>query len=365
MDDIEQAISDFDDEVSSITSKQREITYKNFATSYRDTFATIWNKANNASVKTILKSMADKELNELKCMACLLKPEQPLPTVVKETSKVPALDNMLGAMTSHLLLQDMLSTEVCELISTIFSDLGEAHNFQAKATRGIADLATLVTPEQMTLVLTAAVPLTLQLVLPPGTTSPLTTPPLPPVTATTEAGQQDIIKYCKTHILPDPMADCFHDCKKRSPTRVLAAAIYCTLEKKYFDERTPRAEIATMFCVTMAQLTKAVTGVNYESGPHSSAKKRKTTDAAQTTPSTVTQTTADSTPSTSKTGNPPMDNAPALAKPSPSKKGHKVTESLRNIQGYDKIIPTDSATQQDDTLSSSSDSDSLPEVPFK
>ena len=199
MDDIEQAISDFDDKVSSITSKQRKTAYKNFTTSYQDAFATIWNKANNASVKTILKSVADKELNELKRMACLLKPEQPLPTVVKETRKVPALDNILGAMTSHLLLQDILSTEVCELISTVFSDLSEAHKFQAKATQGIADLATLMTPEQMTLILAAAVPPTLQLVLPPGTTSPLATPLPPPATATTEAGLQDIIKYCKTH----------------------------------------------------------------------------------------------------------------------------------------------------------------------
>ena len=74
LDDIEQAISDFDDEVSSIASTQREVAYKNFTTSYRDAFAAIWNKANNASVKTILKSVANKELNELKCMAHLLKP---------------------------------------------------------------------------------------------------------------------------------------------------------------------------------------------------------------------------------------------------------------------------------------------------
>ena len=188
MDDIEQAISDFDDQVSSIASKQREIAYKNFATSYRDTFATIWNKANDASMKTILKSVADKELNELQCMARLLKPEQPLPTVVKETRKVPALDNILRAMASCLLLQNILSKEVCKLISTVLSDLSEAHKFQAKAARGIVDFATLITPEQMALILTAAIPLMLQLVLPPGTTSPLTTPPLPPATVTMEAG---------------------------------------------------------------------------------------------------------------------------------------------------------------------------------
>ena len=190
----------------------------------------------------------------------------------------------------------------------------------------------------MTLILAAAVPPMLQLVFPPGTASPLTTLPPPPATATTEARQQDIIKYCKAHILSDPMADCFQHCEKKPPTRVLAAAIYCTLEKKYFDERTSRTEITTMFCITTAQLTKAVTGVDYESGPHSSAKKRKTTDAAQATPSKVAKTTADSTPSTSKTGNPATDKAPATAKPSQSK---------------------------DDTLSSLSDSDSLPEVPFK
>ena len=188
MDNIEQAISDFDDEVSSIASKQREIAYKNSATSYRDAFAAIWNKANDASVKTILKSVVDKELNELQHMACLLKPEQSLPAVVKETHKVPALDNILGTTASHLPLQNIPSKEVCELISTIFSNLSKAHKFQAKATRGIADLATLVTPKQMTLILTAAIPLMLQLVLPPGTTSPLTTQPPPPATATMEAG---------------------------------------------------------------------------------------------------------------------------------------------------------------------------------
>ena len=94
---------------------------------------------------------------------------------------------ILGAMTSRLPQQDLPSTEVCKLISTIFSDLSAAHKFQVKAAHGIADFATLVTPEQMTLILTAAVKPTLQLVLPPGTTSPLTTPTLPPVAVTTEA----------------------------------------------------------------------------------------------------------------------------------------------------------------------------------
>ena len=188
LDDIKQALNDFDDEVLSITSEQHEIAYKNFTTSYRDAFAAIWHKVTDASRNTILMSVTDKQLQELKCMAHLLKPEQLLPTVIKEKCTVPALDNILGAITSHLPQQHLPSTEVCELISTIFSDLSTAHKFQAKAARGIADLATLINPEQMTLILTAAVPPTLQLVLPPGTTSPLSTPPPPPATTTMEAG---------------------------------------------------------------------------------------------------------------------------------------------------------------------------------
>ena len=163
-------------------------------------------------------------------MARLLKPNQPKPTVATEKCMVPALDNILGAMTSCLPQQNLPSTEFCGLISNIFSDLSTAHGFQAKAAQGIAELASLITPEQMTLILAAAIPPTIQLVLPCGTTSPLSTPPPPPTTVATEAGRQDVVKYCKKNILPDPAADCFDKCDKKAPTRVLAAAIFCTLE---------------------------------------------------------------------------------------------------------------------------------------
>ena len=96
--------------------------------------------------------------------------------------------------------------------------------------------------------------------------------------------------------MPDPAADCFDKCDKKAPTQVLATAIFCTLERKYFDERTPRAEVATMFQITTAQLTKAVTGVDYVSGPHPYTKKHKT--SATTTSSKETATHAESSTST-------------------------------------------------------------------
>ena len=221
-------------------------------------------------------------------MASLLQPDQPKPKVVTEERTVPALEHILGALTSRLPLQTLPSPEVCGLIANIFSDLSTAHGFQAKAAQGIAKLASLITPEQMTLILAAAHPPTIQIVLPPGSTSPLSTPPPPPTTATTEAERQNIIKYCKKNILPDPAANCFAKVDEKAPTRVLAAAIYCTLERKYFDDKTPRAQVAMMFQVTTAQLTKAVTGVDYMSGPHTYIKKCKT--SAEPSTSTAAQT---------------------------------------------------------------------------
>ena len=184
----------------------------------------------------------------------------------------------------------------------------------------------------MTLILAAAVPPTLQLSLPAGTISPLSAPPPQPVTTMTCEGRHDIVMFCKSQILPDPKADGFLKYKRKSPTRVLAAALYIVLERKYFEEKTSRSDIASMFSVTTAQLTKAVTGVDYESGPHQTKQKRKT-GADRTTPSKVPKTSANATPSTSR---------------------------------KDSSKFTTEAEKEDTLTSSSSSSDSmiLPEVPF-
>ena len=200
------------------------------------------------------------------------------------------------------------------------------------------------------MVLAAAVLPTLQLVLPPGQISPLSAPPSPPTTATMAAGRQDMIKYCKSMILPDPAADCLKDCDKRTPTRVLAVAVFCTLEKHLFDETTPRAEIASLFCITAAQLHKAVTGVN------------------SMTLTKLQKTDADSTPAPSTSGNQPSENASAKGATSKTGTSHLLTVSLRIMKSYDKIIPMGGTgageTPSEDTLSSSS-SEELPEVPFQ
>ena len=169
------ALNIFNDQVSSIDNR-RETAYKTFAKAYREVFANIWLKINNASVKILLQSIKDAELDELCRMSHLMSPEKSQPTLVKENCTVPMLDNILGSLVNRIPEQKLPDKETCALISTIFSDLAKAHKHYANAARGIADIAGLISPEQLTLVLAAAVPPTLQLVLPPGQVSPLSAP---------------------------------------------------------------------------------------------------------------------------------------------------------------------------------------------
>ena len=112
-------------------------------------------------------------------------------------------------------------------------------------------------------------------------------------------------------ILLDPAADAFKECDERTPTRVLAAAVFCTLEKHLFDETMPRAEVASLFCITAAQLHKAVTGVDYQSGQHPYKGKRKATNTDSTTPTKLQKTDAGPSPAPSTSGETPSKKAPA------------------------------------------------------
>ena len=343
---IDTALNIFNDQVSSIDN-HHETTYKTFAKTYREAFADIWPKINNASVKILLQSIKDAELDELHCMSCLMSPETSQPMLVKEKWAVPTSDTILGSLVNQILEQKLPDKETCALISTIFSDLAEAHKHYANAARGITDIAGLISPEQLTLVLAAAVPPTLQLVLPPGQISPLSAPLPPPTTATTVAGRQEMIKYCKNMILPDPSANAFKECEECTPTRVLATAIFCILKKHLFNETTSRVEVATSFCITAAQLHKALTGIDYQSGPHPYKRKRKTTDTASTI-TKLQKTDTGPSPAPSTSGEISRKKAPA-------------TEASHES---DTDQPKTRAITSEDTLSSDS-SDPLPEVPFK
>ena len=292
---VRTALSIFDDQISSL-GEEHSTAYETFITGYKEAFAEIWPKIQAADVTVLLSSVKDTELHELRRLSEQLCPDKAKPTVLKEKRDVSTSDKILGSLISRIPEQKLPGKEACSLIADIFSDLTEAHKFYARATKGLADIAGLVSPEQLTLILAAAVPPTLQLVLPPGQISPLSTPPPPPETSTTLTGQQELIQYCKRQILPDHLAAVFEDCEPRTPTRVLAAAIFSTLERHLFDSTTARAEVASNFSITAAQLHKVITGVDYKSGPHVYKKKKRMTTETVTTTSEVQKTTPGPSP---------------------------------------------------------------------
>ena len=324
------ALSIFDDQISSL-GDECTAAYETFITSYKEAFAAIWPKIQGADVTVLLNSIKDTELQELQRLSQQLCPDKAKPTLLQEKRNVPTSDNILGSLVNRVPEQKLPGKEACSLITDNFSDLAEAHKFYASTAKGLADIASLVSPEQLTLILAAAVPPTLQLVLPPRQISLLSTPPPPPKTSTTLTGQQELIKHCKSKILPDPSAAAFETCEARSPTRVLAAAIFFTLERHFFDSTTARAEVASNFSITAAQLHKAITGVDYKSGPHVYKKKKCMTTETATTTSMVQKTTP----------------GPSSA----TKEGSPTT-----LQEPDDVDPNTERIPAEDTLSSSSDS---------
>ena len=153
-------------------------------------------------------------------------------------------------------------------ISSIFLKLSEANKAYEEAAEAIAELSTKVSPQHYMLLLTAATAPTIQIIVPPKKTSPILAPPPPSPQATTALGCTAIIDSTKLKVLPNPEAQCLQESDNNTPTRVLAAAIYAKLERKFFDNTHSRIDPATAFRCNVSQLTKALTGVEYYSSPH-------------------------------------------------------------------------------------------------
>ena len=344
---IKVAIKTFDDEIGSLQQATRLKAYKNLVHAYRTALTEAWDLARFADVGLILDTVKNKEMRELVVMACRLKVPEPKMHTEVENRKVPTLEMITRAMVSTYPSQELPSVAICEAIGDIFSKLSEAHKAYAEAADGLAQMSTKVSPEHYTLILMAATAPAIQLVFPPGITSPAAAPPPPPHQATTPLARAAIIDATKQKVLPDPNAPCLSECNKNTATRVLAMAIYSKLERKYFDSTHSRMEVSTAFRCNVSQLTKALTGVEYHSGPHHYKPKpleshKRTTDQ----------------------GEAPDAQQPKKTRAAPSKKTstesqpwqeeHPMTFSL---QKTDNVSP-----EAEDTLESESSSDSpLPE----
>ena len=333
---IKIALKTFDDEIGLLQQVTQLKAYKNLVRAYRAALTEVWDLARFADVVLILDTIKDKEMRKLLVMANRLKVPEPKTHTEVENRKVPTLETITGAMVSTYPSQKLPSTAVCEAIGDIFSKLSETHKAYAEAADRLAQMSTKVSPEHYTLILMAATAPAIQLILPPGVTSPVTAPQPPPHQATTPLGRAAIIDATKQKVLLDPSAPCLSACNKNTTTRVLATAIYSKLKRKYFHSTHSRMEVSTAFCCNVSQLTKALTRVEYHSGPHHYKPKpreshKKTTDQ----------------------GEAPDAPPPKKIRAAPSKK----TVTTFSLQKMVYISP-----DEEDTLESESSSDSpLPE----
>ena len=223
----------------------------------------------------ILKTITDKQLTSLKDMAKRLEPQPPTAKVSQEKRKIPDLEVLTSMFKDRCPSQEVPDTDVCKQISDVFFKLAEAHKAYGKAAQGLAELASSVTPEQYTMLLVASAMPTIQVVVPGQLIGPLSPPQIHQTETSTAIGRAELIKYTKSRVLPDPYSSELSEASKNSATRVLAAAVFLKIEKLYFDDITSRMDASRLFGCKVSQLTKAITGIDYKSGPHHYVPKRQ------------------------------------------------------------------------------------------
>ena len=278
---IQEALYVFEDEITSLSIDICGKAYQNYVEAYRDALIPVWNLARLVNVDTIMKTITDKELKELTVMAKQLKTYPPRTKVTTDKTTVPDLKTITQALMMKFPDQSLPNTDTCTKIGEVFSQLNTAHKAYSKAAEGLAELSTLMTPEQFTLLLTATTLPTIQLIIPGHRMSPLSTLPPPKPKASTASGRSKIMNFTKLSVLPNPDSEALLNCDKNLPTRVLEVAIYYKLEKHYFDETRSRMDIATAFHCNTSRLSKAVTGIDYKSGPHHYGPQRHQRQVSQ------------------------------------------------------------------------------------
>ena len=326
--DVKVVLETLEDEIGSLSEDTRIGAYKNFLESYRDALTPLWNPAHFASVKTVLETVANPQMTDLAVMARRLQPTTPSTTIVKEKKMIPDIETIKQALKDKFPDQSLPNKEVCAMIGNVFAKLSTANKAYQEAAELLTDLSSLVTPEQYTMMLTATTTPVIQIVVPGQLISPVSARPPSPTSATTELGRSDIIKKTKSRVLPNPNSPAIAACDENSATRVLAAATFSKLECHYFDETMSRVDVARQFKCNVSQLSKALTGVDYASGPHHYKPKPK------------------------KQATKRIDTS------DPNPRSAKKTSTVPKKSGTGAVLKSPAA--QEDTLSSSSSSDELP-----
>ena len=128
----------------------------------------------------VLETVANPQMMDLAVMARRLQPANPSSTIVKEKKTTPDLETMKKALQDMFPAQSLPNKEVCAMIGEVFAKLATANKAYAEAAELLADLSTLVTPEQYTMLLMTATTPAIQIVVPGQLMSPVSACPLHP-----------------------------------------------------------------------------------------------------------------------------------------------------------------------------------------
>ena len=87
-------------------------------------------------------------MNEITTMAERLKPTSPRPKAISDKATNPDLKTITTAMLQEFPREKLPEASICEKIGNVFSLLSTAHTAYLEAAHGLAELATLLMPQQ-------------------------------------------------------------------------------------------------------------------------------------------------------------------------------------------------------------------------
>ena len=174
----------------------------------------------------------------------------------------------LGEEFLHKLPEWTRWAEETAFIIDIFHHAAQVHEHLSEVCANVAALAKVTDKMTLMTVINGAVWPLVQLNVPEGFLNPVEDRKAP----TSEEEKKEKVK--KT-VLPIPDATCLKHEPRNGPTRILTAAVWLKLSRKYFNEGTAK-EACERFLVRAKQLSRVLTGRKYLGGTQ--ARKRKTTD---------------------------------------------------------------------------------------
>ena len=145
---------------------------------------------------------------------------------------------------------------------------GRHTNIWQRSCANVAALAKVTDKTTLMTVINGAVWPLVQLNVPEGFLNPLEDRRAP-------SSEEEKREKVRKTVLPVPDATCLKHEPRNGPTRILTAAVWLKLSRKYFNEGTAK-EACERFLVRAKQLSRVLTGQKYMGGTQ--ARKRKTTD---------------------------------------------------------------------------------------